>query len=185
MCKEMPVILDSKVVDKKRINANNRWGVGKALIQKNIQSNKRPTGISQQSICTPLLIKMKHCPILSCLKLTLKNEIFIILYSLQYKLPGNYILGTIQTFVFFCRWEWASHFSKGNFWNVSWPNVSGPPLGLPKEKLLCKNAEKCRTQWIEARVTRLGDFSPIGRLFTLGSFLQYRSIPNFGPLFPR
>jgi hypothetical protein len=34
------------------------------------------------------------------------------------------------------------------------------------------------------RVTRLDDFSPIGRLFTLGSFFEkYKSGPNFGAAF--
>jgi hypothetical protein len=32
-------------------------------------------------------------------------------------------------------------------------------------------------------VTRLGEFSPIWRLFTLGSFVKYKSSPNFGASF--
>jgi hypothetical protein len=31
------------------------------------------------------------------------------------------------------------------------------------------------------RVTKLGEFSPIGRLFTLGRFLNYRRSPHFRP----
>jgi hypothetical protein len=35
------------------------------------------------------------------------------------------------------------------------------------------------------KVTRLGEFSPIGRLFTLGSFLNYKSRSNFRSTFFR
>jgi hypothetical protein len=34
------------------------------------------------------------------------------------------------------------------------------------------------------RVTRLGDFLPIEPSLTLGSFFNYKSSPDFGPLFP-
>jgi hypothetical protein len=34
-------------------------------------------------------------------------------------------------------------------------------------------------------VTRLGEFSPIGRLFSLGSFLINRGAQNFGLIFPQ
>jgi hypothetical protein len=38
---------------------------------------------------------------------------------------------------------------------------------------------------VESSVIRLGEFSPIGCLFTLGSFMQeYRSSKIFGLLFP-
>jgi hypothetical protein len=40
-----------------------------------------------------------------------------------------------------------------------------------------------RISMILTRVTRLGEFSPIGQLFTLGSFLNIISSPNFGLLF--
>jgi hypothetical protein len=36
---------------------------------------------------------------------------------------------------------------------------------------------------LECRVTKLGDCSPIGRLFTLGRFFEnYGSSPNFWPI---
>jgi hypothetical protein len=34
-----------------------------------------------------------------------------------------------------------------------------------------------------SRVTRLGEFSPLGRLFSMGSFSSNRSNPIFGPIF--
>jgi hypothetical protein len=61
-------------------------------------------------------------------------------------------------------------------------------LSFPKKKVRQTDRQKCREsqKWLKSRVTRFGVFSPVGRLFTLGSRLKMTEVVQIlGLLFPQ